>query len=76
VADTALTGAEPNKNFGGDTTIEVEGGEKEAARVVALFQWDLSEVPPAALLRSAVISLYVSNETQSPGYSFFESKRA
>jgi len=76
VADTALTGAEPSKNFGGDTTIEVEGGEKETARVVALFQWDLSEIPPGALLRSAVISLYVSNETQSPGYSFFESKRA
>jgi hypothetical protein len=75
-ADTALSGADPNRNFGGETSMEVEGGDKEAARVVGLFQWDLSEIPPGALVRSASISLYVNNETQNPGYSFFESKRA
>jgi hypothetical protein len=75
-ADTALSGAEPTRNFGAETSMEVEGGDKEANRVVGLFQWDLSELPSGALLRSASISLYVVNETQSPGYSFFESKRA
>ena len=74
--DTAISGAEPNRSFASDATMEVEGGDTEAKRVVGLLQWDLSELPPGAIVRSATISLYVVNETQSPGYTFFEAKRA
>lgn len=73
--DTAVSGAEPTRNFGADATVEIEGGDAESKRVVGLLQWDLSELPPTAIVRSATISLYVVNETQSPGYTFFESKR-
>jgi hypothetical protein len=75
VRDTAVSGAEPNRSFAGEATMEVEGGDTEAKRVVGLLQWDLSELPPGAIVRSATISLYVVNETQSPGYTFFEAKR-
>lgn len=76
VRDTALSGAEPTRSFSGDATMEVEGGDTEAKRVVGLLQWDLSELPTGAIVRNATISLYVVNETQSPGYTFFEAKRA
>src|SRR6185295_2998331 len=36
----------------------------------------LSELPPNAVIRSAVITLHVTNESLGAGYSFYELKRA
>lgn len=73
--DTSISGADPNRSFGSDEVLEVDGDEVEGKKIYGLLRWDLSELPPGAVLRSAVITLFVVNESQGSGYSFYEMKR-
>jgi ferric-dicitrate binding protein FerR (iron transport regulator) len=73
--DTEISGADPNRAFGSDEVLEVDGDEVEGKKLYALVRWDLSDLPPGAVVRSAVITLYIVNESQGTGYSFYELKR-
>ncbi len=74
--DTAVSGAEPARTFGSEETLEVDGDEVDGKKIYGLLSWDLSDLPPNAVIRSAVISLNVLGESQGRGYSFYEMKRA
>src|SRR6185295_1025825 len=74
--DTEISGAEPSRAFGSEEVLEADGDEVEKKKIYALIRWDLSELPPNAVIRSAVITLHVTNESLGAGYSFYELKRA
>jgi hypothetical protein len=73
--DTELSGADPNRAFGSEEVLEVDGDEIEGKKLYALVRWDLSDLPAGAVVRSAVVTLNVVNESQGTGYSFYELKR-
>lgn len=74
--DTHLSGAEPARSFGSEETLEADGDEVDGKKIHALLKWDLSDLPAGAVIRSAVITLNVLNESQGRGYSVFEMRRA
>jgi ferric-dicitrate binding protein FerR (iron transport regulator) len=74
--DTSLSGADPTRAFGGADVLEVDGDEVDGKKIYALLKWDLSTVPRGAVVRSAVVTLDIVNESQGKGYSFYEMKRA
>lgn len=73
--DTEISGADPARVFGAADVLEVDGDETEGKKLYGLIQWDLSELPPTAIVRSAVVTLDITNESQGAGYSFYELKR-
>jgi ferric-dicitrate binding protein FerR (iron transport regulator) len=74
--DTQISGAEPARAFGSADYVESDGDEVDGKKIHALLKWDLSELPPGAVVRSAVITLNIVNESLGTGYSFFEMKRS
>jgi hypothetical protein len=75
-ADTSISGADPSRAFGAEEQLEVDGDEVEGKKLYGLLRWDLSELPPGAAVKSAVVTLYVVDASQGVGYSFYEMKRA
>ena len=73
--DTAVSGAEPARAFGSEETLEVDGDEVDGKKIYGLLSWDLSDLPPNAVIRSAVITLNVLGDSQGRGYSLYEMKR-
>ena len=73
--DTVISGAEPARTFGSEETLEVDGDEVDGKKIYGLLSWDLSDLPPNAVIRSAVLSLNVLGESQGRGYSLYEMKR-
>jgi hypothetical protein len=73
--DTAISGAEPARTFGSEETLEVDGKELDGKRIYSFLFWDLSDLPPQAVIRSAVVTLNVVGESQGSGYSIYEMKR-
>lgn len=73
--DTSISGADPSRTFGSEEVLEADGDETDGKKIYALLRWDLSDVPPGAVIRSAVITLHVVNASQGTGYSIFEMKR-
>jgi ferric-dicitrate binding protein FerR (iron transport regulator) len=76
VQDTSISGADPFRTFGSAETLEVDGDEADGKKIYALVKWDVSELPATAVIRSAVVTLSIVNESKGTGYSFFEMKRA
>ena len=74
--DTSLSGADPTRAFGGADVLEVDGDEVDGKKIYSLLKWDLATVPRGAVIRSAVVTLDIVNESQGKGYSFYEMKRA
>jgi len=74
--DSSISGADPGKSFGAAEVLEVDGDEVDGKKIHGLLKWDLAGVPRGAVIRSAVITLDIVNESQGKGYSFFEMKRA
>jgi ferric-dicitrate binding protein FerR (iron transport regulator) len=75
-ADTAISGADPSRGAGSAEVLEVDGDETEGKKLYGLLRWDLSELPPGAVVKSAVITLHISDSSQGVGYSLYELKRA
>ena len=73
--DTVLSGAEPARAFGSEETLEVDGDEVDGKKIYGLLSWDLSDLPPNAVIRSAVITLNVLSESQDRGTTLYEMKR-
>lgn len=73
--DTSISGADPSRPAGNAEVLEVDGDEVEGKKIYALLKWDLSDLPAGAVIRSAVVTIHVVNESQGRGYSFFEMKR-
>jgi ferric-dicitrate binding protein FerR (iron transport regulator) len=76
VQDTSISGADPSRAFGSAEVLEVDGDETDGKKIYGLVRWDLSELPATAVIRSAVVTLSIVNESKGTGYSFFEIKRA
>jgi hypothetical protein len=74
--DTSISGAEPARAFGAQETLEVDGDEVEGKKIYGLLKWDLSEIPPGAIVKSAVLTLTVADASLGVGYSLYEMKRA
>jgi len=73
--DTSISGANPLRTFGAAEVLEVDGDEVDGKKIYALLSWDLSDLPPGAVIRSAVVTLDIVNESQGKGYTFYEMKR-
>jgi len=73
--DTSISGADPARTFGSAEVLEVDGDEVDGKKIYALLSWDLSDLPPGAVIRSAVVTLDIVNESQGKGYTFYEMKR-
>ncbi len=73
--DTSLSEVEPDAVFGAQDSLEVDGDETDGKSMWGLLSWDVSSIPPASVVRSAVISLHVTGTSQSAGYSIFEMRR-
>jgi len=74
--DTSISGADPTRAFGTADVLEVDGDEADGKKIYALLKWDLASIPRGAVIRSAVVTLDIVNESQGKGYSFYEMKRA
>jgi ferric-dicitrate binding protein FerR (iron transport regulator) len=75
-ADTSISGADPSRAFGAEEQLEVDGDETEGKKIYGLLRWDFSELPAGAVVKSAVVTLYVVDASQGVGYSFYEMRRA
>ncbi|MBI3858162.1 MAG: FecR domain-containing protein [Planctomycetes bacterium] len=73
--DTSISGADPSRAFGTAEVLEVDGDEVDGKKIYGLIKWDLSDLPPGAVVRSAVITLNVVDASLGRGYSFYEMKR-
>jgi outer membrane biosynthesis protein TonB len=74
--DTSISGADPARSFGNTEVLEIDGDEVDGKKIYGLIKWDLSDLPASAVIRSAVITLNVVNESKGTGYFFYEMKRA
>lgn len=73
--DTQLSEAEPTASFGSSAEITVDGDGPDGKSHWALLRWDLSGLPPTAVVRSAILTLTVSDAAPDMGYDLFEAKR-
>jgi len=63
IADTYISEAEPDSNFGSLPTLRVDGEDESGADLRALLQWDVSSIPPGSSVTSATISVNITNPT-------------
>jgi hypothetical protein len=75
-ADTRISENAPTTNYGGATSITVDGDEpnKSGKDVYALIRWDLSSVPAGSRVTSVSITLNV-NEASKDTYQIYALKR-
>ena len=71
--DTWLRRGSANLNYGGATTLEVNGGNNTQDRG-ALLRWNLSSIPSGATITAASLTLNVTNATANT-YSLYDLKR-
>ncbi|HYE97415.1 MAG TPA: DNRLRE domain-containing protein, partial [Planctomycetota bacterium] len=74
-ADTQLSEEQPTRAFGRDAEVDVDGHEPGGKANWALLRWDLTGIPATALVRSAVLTLTVSDAAPDMGYDVFEARR-
>jgi hypothetical protein len=72
--DTKIIADRPNKNYGTDDTLEVDGGDVLSGEST-LISWDLTDIPPASTILSVEITFNVAN-TSSDSYELYEMKRS
>jgi hypothetical protein len=72
--DTKIIADRPNKNYGTDSTLEVDGGDVLSSEST-LISWDLTDIPPASTIISVEITFNVAN-TSSDSYELYEMKRS
>lgn len=68
--DTKIYVSNPTNNYGANDNMDVDGSPQEAA----LLRWDLSSIPPGALVHSVSIGLDVIG-TSKDAYEFYELRR-
>ena len=73
--DAAVSGVEPTRPLGDAVEIEVDGDEADGSKVWALLRWDLSAIPPAAVVQEAFLTIYVTGTSAGAGYELYEVKR-
>lgn len=68
--DTRLRASYPTTNYGGTSTLRVDGWQDDAA----LLKWDLSSIPAGSTIQSVSLTLNVSDPTRST-YEIYQLKR-
>ena len=58
--DTFLDTYNPDQNYGGSSTINVEGGSTMVYKQRALLKFDLSSIPSSMIITKATLRLYAS----------------
>jgi hypothetical protein len=71
--DTSLKQDHPSDNYGNATTLEVDGGTRDADKAI-LIKWDISSIPPGKTVTAATLTFRVAN-TSSDTYQLYEMKR-
>lgn len=76
-ADTYLNQSAPNTNYGAKTTLYVDGDDPAGTGrdSSALLFFDLSSIPPNAVVSAASLTLWVTDAT-AQGYPIYASNRA
>ena len=73
--DTYISESEPDIIFGDVKVLEVLGDKKgKGINKSSLIYWDISEIPPEAIINSAKITLNVTNPSKS-AYDVYEMKK-
>jgi hypothetical protein len=65
--DTKMKSGSPTKNYGSDTTLEIDGSPDESS----ILYWDLAGIPLGSLIQSVDITVNVTNSS-SHSYEFYE----
>lgn len=73
--DTTLSQTAPTTTFGAATTVRVDGDDVAGSDLAGLLSWDLSSIPAGSTVRSATITLDVTNSTGNP-FQLYEIDRA
>jgi len=65
IADTYISEAEPDSNFGNVPTLRVDGDDppETGTDLRALLKWDVSTIPPGSTVTSATISVNITNQS-------------
>ena len=65
--DTFLDTYNPDQNYGGSSTINVEGGSGMPAKQRALLRFDLSSIPSSKFVTKATLKMYATGYWDSSG---------
>ncbi len=74
-ADTQISEEEPAKNYGTLAVVEADGDQTDGKAIFSLLRWDVSRIPPHAVVQEASITVTVTNESADKGYFLYEVKR-
>lgn len=75
--DAPVFGAEPDTNFGEETTLRADAEQSSSGMPVwSLLKWDLSHLPRDVVVNDVTITVNVTNTTSALGFHLFDMKTA
>jgi len=75
--DTKISQNAPTKNYGSSTSLNVDGDTPGGSSkdVYGLLKWDASSIPAGSTVKSAGITLNITNHSAGQAYELYEVKR-
>jgi hypothetical protein len=70
-ADAQISELEPDRRFGREDQIEVDGNEAAKKSLWVLLRWDLSSIPRTSIAHEASLTLHVDNASEGQGFQLF-----
>ena len=70
-SDAQISEVEPERRFGREDRIEVDGNEAAKQSLWVLLRWDLSSIPRTSIVHEASLTLHVDNTSEGQGFQIF-----
>ena len=73
--DTMICEKEPNRVFGREDKLEVDGEQEDSERVTSLLRWDLSSIPRESQVRAVSLTIHVEESSEWNAYRLYPAMR-